>query len=320
MVSIFCFPNIAKGRTKVRIENEFKLSVPDDRLEAVRMYLREMYGSSNGSILREFGNDFTSRISDERFIDRYFDTPDLYFISAESGVRHRQHWNLSDPSNYRKEGKQLLQLKLSQPNDYNSLNRTEIKFKINRHRKVKFSLNRHPLLDLVKQKDRSVLISFLKQFNIDAHEMRTTITVEQRRWRIYIFRKDSKFITFTLDEVKSRWNIWRIKFVELEIELNEIAYTKATTSDRAEMEQFSHRIVDDLLVAFPSIEQNQTPKYNKVFHAFSERIPNFRSIVFYGTEVLTVILIVGMFMTVLVVAGIWRVRNYYLRKHRAKSK
>ena len=310
---------MAKGRAKARIENEFKLSVPNDQLKAVRMYLMERYGSSNGSILREFGNDFTSIISDEVFIDRYFDTPDLYFISIESGVRHRQHWDLSDPSNYRKDGRQLLQLKLSRPNDYNSLNRTEVKFKIDRHRKVKPSLNRHSLLDLVKRKDQPALIYLLKQFSIDAHEMRPTITVEQRRWRIYISRQDSKFTTFTLDEVKSRWNMWMVKFVELEIELNEAAYTKATPSGRIEIEQFSHRIVDDILVAFPLIKQNQTPKYNQVFHAFSERIPNFRSLVFYGAEVLAVILIGCVFMTVLMVVGIWRVRNYYLCKSRVRS-
>lgn len=270
---------------EVRIENEFKLSVPGEQLEAVRAYLQERYAAGNGGGLGEFGSGFTATVSDERFEDHYFDTPGLDLLEKESGVRLRQRWSLTDPAS-EKHGRRLLQLKLRRLDDANTINRTEVKFEVDPPRRAKESTDRHLLLGLVDRDDRPALIESLADLGVDAHAMRPALTVDQRRWRVYVSRDGSPFATLTLDEVSSRWYAWRTSFVELEIELNEIAYTEASPVERDTMQQVSQQMVNDLRAAFPAIVQDQTPKYNKAFAALAKQVPAFESIVVYGEEVL----------------------------------
>ncbi len=275
-----------------RVENEYKLSVPDAELEAVRSYLRERYGAGPDSLLPELGEGFAARFSDERFVDQYFDTPDLDLLRAECGVRRRQRWNLDDPAGDVKHGRELVQLKLHRPDDAELLNRTEVKFKVDPPRPAKGALDRHPLLGLVDRDDRPPLAQALERYGVDARRLQPLLTIEQRRWRVYLSRRGAPFATLTLDEVASRWFAWTVAFVEVEIELNEVAYTEADPAQRGDMEAISQRLADDLLRAFPSIEQNQTPKYNKVFAGFAAQVSGFESLVPHR-EALTVALIVG---------------------------
>lgn len=262
------------ARGAFRVENEFKLSVPDPELEPLREFLRGRYGSGAGSILPDLGPEFTATISDEAFVDRYFDTADLDVLNGEGGVRHRTRRNLGDASKDRKSGRELVQFKLRRPGDQ-LLNRTEIKFEVNPPRNAKSPLDRHPLIGLVDRDEQVTFIRTMAEYGLDASRMQPTLTIEQRRWRVYVSFQDMPFSTLTLDEVKSRWSFWTVAFVELEIELNEIAYTEADMARRGEMEAVSRRMADDVLATFPTVRQDQTPKYNKVYNAFSRRLPRF---------------------------------------------
>lgn len=303
-------PVLAQEGGEIRVENEFKLSVPDAQKDAVRDYLKVRYGTGSDSILPEFGDEFTARISDEGFVDHYFDTPDLDLIRMESGVRQRQRWNLVDPINDPKHGRQLLQVKLRRADDRNPLNRTEVKFDIDPPTHRMDSLDKHPLMGLVSRNDRPDLMTSLEMYGIDAASMRPTLTIEQRRWRVYVSRAGTAFATLTLDEVKSAWHAWKVAFVELEIELNEIAYTESSPQARTEMEAFTRRMTEDIRSAFPSIKQDQTPKYNKVFNRFSEKIPGFKILVIYGETLSTVLFIGGVLALSLAVPGVHFVRRY----------
>jgi len=269
-------PSVANA-PEARVENEYKLSVPEDVREAVQRHLERRYGDEDG-LLSDLGEGFTVKFSEERFVDRYFDTPRLDLLAAECGVRHRQRFNLVDPASDPKHGRQLLQLKLRPVDDTNALNRTEVKFAIDPPGSQKDPLDTHPLLGLVARGDRPSVITELDKHGFDAEAMRPTVTLVQRRWRVYVSRNGSAFATLTLDRVSSEWFAWEVDLVELEIELNEVAYTNADLETRASMQEISDRMASDVLEAFPTVRQDQTPKYNKIFKAFAGRVPAFGSL------------------------------------------
>ncbi|MEZ6184720.1 MAG: CYTH domain-containing protein [Planctomycetota bacterium] len=277
---------------EVRVENEYKLAVPEAVRGALQEHLERTYSDVDG-FLSGLGEGFEVTFSDERFVDRYYDTPGLDLIATECGVRHRQRWNLVDPASDPKHGRQLLQLKLRPADDTNALNRTEVKFAIDPPGRHKEPLDAHPLLGLVHRDDRAEVIAALAEAGFDAEAMRPTITLEQRRWRVYVSRHGAAFATLTLDRVSSRWAAWKVELVELEIELNEIAYTDAGAEGRARMQAISERMTADVLEAFPSVKQDQTPKYNKVFQAFRERVPLFGTLAVYR-QVVDMLALIGL--------------------------
>jgi hypothetical protein len=91
--------------------------------------------------------------------------------------------------------------------------------------------------------------------------------VEQLRKRIYITKREQTFLTITLDYVSSKYKDKSFNFVELELELNEICYTESDSLTRVAMEKITSDIKSDLMAKFPSIKQDQTPKYNKSANA-----------------------------------------------------
>ena len=301
----------------LRIENEFKLSIPPEDLEDVREYLRARYGEVESGILRELGGDFSARISDEWFRDRYFDTEDLRLLEAQSGVRARLRQNSSIGRADPKHGRELLQLKLNRPSDENALNRSEIKFAVDRGGVPDGPLDQHPVLGLIDNDDRPLVIAALqRELRVDATDLRPLLTLTQRRWRVYVSRDGAPFATLTLDEVRSRWFLWSVDFVELEIELNEIAYTDASDEQRAVMQDLSQRLADDLREAFPAIVQDQTPKYNKAFLALSDVAPGFTALAPYRDllDALSVLIVVP--VTILVVAVARRVSRREEKRRR----
>lgn len=295
-----------QARGAFRIENEWKLSVPDDLVEPFREWLRERYGTGEGSILPELGPDFTVKFSDEHFTDRYFDNPRLEVLASQGGIRHRTRRNLEDAAHDRKHGRQLVQLKLRRPGDQ-ELNRTEIKFEVNPPEEARSELDRHPLIGLVDRDQQQAFIDTAARFGFDAREMSNTITLEQRRWRVYISKGGKAFSTLTLDEVSSYFVGWGVRFTELEIELNEVAYTEANRAGQEAMEQVSQRLADDIFAAFPAIKQDQTPKYNKVYDAFAAKVPAFRTFLLHRDLILTLGLL-GVVGGVVGGAALWRRR------------
>ena len=78
---------------------------------------------------------------------------------------------------------------------------------------------------------------------------------------------------------------------ELELELNEINYTLGDSTIRAKMEAINEAIKGDLLANFPSIKQDQTPKYNKGFEAQMLQDFSSRPIFDLQAEYLSIVLI-----------------------------
>lgn len=239
-----------------RIEYEAKLKVPIEQTEQVWDWLEQRYADCGW--LNTGGHDFTAGFGDEDFTDVYFDTPGLHVLAQEGGVRHRSRVVHSGPS-YRKDGRELLQLKINR-GDEAGLARSEVKYKIVERQQGQKD-DAHPLLGLIDRDDRQDCIARLAALGLDARAMRPVVTLKQNRRRVYVNDADGAFATITLDACSTdSWGA-DVRWTEIELELNEIRFTKADPAERAGMKEIDLHMQRDLQEAFPGIVQDQTSKY-----------------------------------------------------------
>jgi hypothetical protein len=259
------------GQGLVRIESELKLTVPEELVERVWQWLQTRYDDLTWLNDAEF--TFTAGFGDEGFLDTYYDDDELSVLAENGGVRHRRRIVHSGPA-ARKDGRALLQIKLSR-GDAAGVARSEIKFDVDPPRRIKEPDDAHRLLGLVSRAERPAVIEQLEALGFDPWEMRPVLTVQQNRRRVYLSDKAGAFATLTVDKCSCTDHGADLAWTEIELELNEIRFTEASPAERAAMEAIIDRIRVDLLTKFPSIFQDQTPKYTKAFQGIeaATRLP-----------------------------------------------
>jgi hypothetical protein len=258
----------AEGVGVMRIENEMKIGVPDSLVEKVWAYLMERY-IPRPRFLEPPGLVFGAKASDEYFTDVYMDTPELFFLGIKSAVRHRSREIPGDSLN-RKDGRQLMQIKLNGLNTGDSTSRGEIKFQIRYYEPSRRHDDSHPVLGIIKRDERPLFAARMAELGVNPLDLRPILTIEQRRRRVYVYDDNGIFLSLTLDNTSTRKWWMREAFTEIELELNEIAYTSAGPQTRKFLEGLNERIREDLVAHFPTLVQNQTPKYNKMYARFTE--------------------------------------------------
>lgn len=254
--------------SSLRIEQEGKLLVPQEKAEMVWQWLQK---------LNQSDPSLTTNSSEEKFTDTYYDTQKLQLLDKQNSVRHRQRENITNPAD-RKSGQELVQIKLSNI-DNNQLNRGEYKYEVDLTNQFP---NQHPLIGIIKKAQRDDFINQLADIGIKASSLRPILVLNDYRKRLY-FEKDGKpFISISLDQAQT--NKWwlKVKFTEIESELNEITYTENDEIGRKYMETVNHRIIEEIKTQFPEIVTDLKPKYNKAFDALEKKIPFFRFLISWG--------------------------------------
>jgi hypothetical protein len=252
--------NDVEGFGATRMENEYKLSVPADKVEALVRYLHKRY--SQPVTFPDAGVTLKSTFSDENFTDVYFDTPSQQLLRMQSAVRHRSRQIPGQPQN-RKDGRQLMQIKLNIEGE--DLTRSEVKFPIKYYADAETEEDRHPVLGIIDRDHRADFSSRVRAAGIDPWKLRHSLTLEQRRRRTYMSDSIGAYATITVDDTKSDRFWLHSEFTEVELELNEIRYSLADEAGRAQMQHVTDKIKADIFAQFPDITQNQTPKYNKSY-------------------------------------------------------
>jgi hypothetical protein len=247
--------------TSERIEYEIKLKILLEQRAAVLEWLQRRYADC--SWLERDGHVFSTTFGNEDFTDIYFDTPDLQLLAKQSGVRHRTRRVRTGPAGG-KDGRQLLQIKLNR-GDATGLARSEVKFNVSSRRKSETLDDAHAMLGLVTRDQRQECKAVLNSLGIDPYMMRPILTLKQNRQRVYLSDQKGALATLTLDLCST--TSWRtnLRWLDAELELNEIRYTAADKAEQQAMERVIATIQADLQQAFPSIVQDQTPKYNVAF-------------------------------------------------------
>lgn len=281
----------ASGFDRMRIEQEEKLLVPHEIADDVLAFLKERYVEDKAR-LYELDPLFTTDVHVEDFIDVYYDTPGLQLLAMQSGVRHRTRFDLTDPD-HRKSGRQLMQIKVNDISA-NALERAEIKFEIEHLAAPRDPEDRHPMLGIVKRKQRESFKKRLMALGLDPWSMRPVLTVRDLRTRVYFNRNGKPFMSISFDQASSKL-LWATHhFVEIEPELNEIGFTNADPETRRSMESILAEIVREIRATFPQIRSDLTPKYNKSFFALEATIAClrilFRANVHHGDHLASLIL------------------------------
>lgn len=253
-----------EGINDVRVENEIKINVPDSVIQPLWAYLNRRY-LPRADFLAFAGDGIRTRASDEYFTDVYFDTPDFWFLNHDAGLRHRSRLIPGDSMD-RKNGRELMQLKLQRAGELTS--RNEIKFDIRHYSRATQPDDLRPALGIVQRSDRPAFLARLQEVGVDGRNVREAMTIHQRRRRVYLFDNGGVFFSLTLDSTTARKWWMRQSFTEIELEINEIAYTGASSQRRRYLETVQDSVVGDLKRAFPQLRQDQTPKYTKMVQGF----------------------------------------------------
>lgn len=267
----------AHGYDTLRIEEEDKLWVPLEIEDQVWEFLNQRF-IADADYLHSLDPDFQTRHSTEAFSDTYYDTPTMQLYDLQSSCRHRTRFNLTNDAD-RKNGRELMQLKLNHVSDKNPLMRGELKYEIRYPKQIEEPEDAHPMLGIVKPSHRELIKARLSAIGVDALALRPVVTVNDTRRRIYFDKHGVTTFSITLDHVTS--NVWwaSSKFCEIEPELNEIVFTEADAATRASMEAMLTKVVGEIHARFPAVERNLTPKYNKNVDSIEQQLPFLRFLV-----------------------------------------
>lgn len=252
----------------VRMEFEHTLNLPDSLVEPVWAHLTRTFDPVDPWVQR-FGPEFATRFSDERFVDRYYDTHALPLLQAGSGLRHRLRMLPDDPD-HRKHERELVQLKYRIPGKAANF-RTEAKFNVRRYRRPNYRYDDHPLIGLIERSERPSFLMHMELLDIRPEHLHQKLELQQRRRRVYIYRGAEEFGTITLDEIRSRlW--WRTEsFVVVEFEANEKTYTEGDDETRRFMLHVMTAIMEDLRATIGETELDPRAKYARMYELFDER-------------------------------------------------
>jgi hypothetical protein len=159
------------------------------------------------------------------------------------------------------------------------LERGEIKFEIEYPNSIKHPEDAHPMLGIVKRSHREDLKQRLTSVGLDPYAMRPILTISDIRRRVYVRRNNEPFLSVSFDNASCSvlWANWR--FYEIEPELNEVPFTEADEATRKYMEKINHEVIDTLMMTFPYLKRDLTPKYCKAFHTIESQIPGYRFLI-----------------------------------------
>lgn len=258
ILSIFFFiPMLSFAQSKQRIESEYKLDIPVSESPELWEFLTSnafLEGLPNSKML-------TTSISEEKFIDVYFDDEKERLYTQLVGLRYRSRFKNDTLI------KQLVQLKT--PISAEGVARNEIKYDIKKSKDKNDLYARHDLLKYIKKRDRKDINYQLAKFGTRSVNISTTHTLEQNRKRIYISDSTGSLATLTLDRVVNASFPYQL-YTELELELNELRYTHSAKEEKKSMEIFNATLKNTLTSQFSNLKQDQTPKYNKMKNIIDE--------------------------------------------------
>ncbi len=301
----------ATGFDVMRIESEDKLVVPEDITDDVWEFLIATFIDNSEQLPLMGSGSISAWYAIEDFTDTYFDTPTLDVLHEQSGVRLRYRESRTNPEDTKSE-RRLMQVKINGIDD-NPLNRAEYKYAILdgiTNENINEFVNPVSIVDPDQQED---FLSRLAEFGWNGYTMKPVLTLHQERKRIYFFNASGALMSISHDTVLSELMGHSVEFIELEPELSEVEYTEASPELRREMETFQGEIIALIRQEFPSIKRDLTPKYNKAYDAFDEKIRLLNWKVQFGIQNFYVMIGICVALAVLVMVALLKI---LLARHR----
>ena len=266
------FPSLPQAQPKfdaLRLENDTTLDVPLEQGETLWEWLKVNFKEG----WRSERTTLHTRSDVEQFGDTYFDVPERALIKQFAGLRHRRRFYPNG------EVKELIQLKsfngaASGLIDEVKQLRGEVKFELKDSTVFpgeEGDYDAERLLSLLKKSHIPLLAARLSDLGVNINRVVPLITLKQERRRIYFKEGDRDAFTVTLDIASSK-KLWlKARFIQLDIEINEISFTKADIIERQRMLDIQQELLDKIQGAFPDVVRNQTPKVVTMIKKYEEQ-------------------------------------------------
>ena len=253
----------------LRLENDTTLDVPLEQSERLWEWLKVNFkeGWKSEQTTMHTRNDV------EQFVDTYFDVPERTLIKQFAGLRHRRRFYPSG------EVKELIQLKsfngaASGLADEVKQLRGELKFELKDPTVFpgeERDYDAERLLSLLKKSHIPLLTARLSELGVNINRVAPLITLRQERRRIYFKEGERDAFTVTLDIASSKKFWLNAKFTQLDIEINEISFTKADVTERQRMLDIQQELLSKIQANFPDLRRNQTPKVVTMIKKYEEQ-------------------------------------------------
>lgn len=235
-----------------RLENEYKLSIPQEDLENLWQYLQDEFCKDSLTIA---GHTLKGIQSVEKFKDIYYDNKALDLIKNNIGMRYRKRYKDDVLL------KSLIQLKTPYSSD--AVVRNEFKFEPIIKKKTDINA-RHPLLKYLDKSGIESLQFELAPYKIRPKDLSESVNLEQIRSRIYLSDIHGESVaTITLDQVTNYYFPYQ-NYAEMELEINEVRYTQAENIEKQMLVDINEYLKKSIQGKFINLEIDQRPKYNKM--------------------------------------------------------
>jgi len=254
---------------------EYRFNVPVNQTDALWKYILAL-------VPKENQND---ALEDENLTDLYFDTPNQALRDQNMALRQR----LSISGEGRKENLQLLM-----PMQTGSLFGYEVRFKHNKHPDKGSSFTNHPVLKLLRSKDRPVLDSLLRSYQIKTAALETALEINQDRRRLHLRNHGNDWITVTLTALRIQAPDHTI--YQLQIQADPGTMQQLSPKARQQLIKATDALVHKFRKQFPELKPETRQEY-KVMEALHHQ-PAVQKVntkvvfaVFFLVLILTVILV-----------------------------
>lgn len=234
-------------------EYQLKYRVPPAIADKLWTFIVRQYSKNS---LKKLNPGFTAEAARETYVDIYFDDPSYILLRHEHSLRHRMVFTGKNID------QQFMQFKISA--DTRSYIRREFKFNLNNQPDKHAPDPDHPFLRLIRPSDRRLVDSVLAGNNIKSLNLRPVMEIRQHRQRLYLRERGNDLVYISLDHVYAEAP--EATFIELELAINEQVYTLASPAQKQRYHALLGLIQIDLLSKFPALEQDQLPKYNKMYN------------------------------------------------------
>jgi hypothetical protein len=258
------------------VESQQKYQVPAEIADALWRYIRQSYHTG---ALKKINPRFSAQAATETYVDEYYDDARYTLLRHQHGLRLRRAFIGKAID------RQFIQMKISKRPRQRHLRR-EIKFNLNDRPDKKGGDPDHPFLRLIRGGDRPLLDSLLAGLRVSSRDLRPVLTLYQNRQRLYLRDRGNDLAVISLDAVTTEDG--QTGFYELELALDEPAYTRANATQRQRLHHMIGLLQLDLARRFPVLRQDQTPKYNKLYNLLHQgRIrPRFYNLAWLGIGLL----------------------------------
>jgi len=235
-----------------RLENEYKLSIPQEDVENLWKYLQDEFCKDKLTIE---GHILKGVKSVEKFKDVYYDNEALDLIKYNIGLRYRKR--------YKDDVLLKILIQLKTPYSLDAVVRNEFKFEPDSKKNTDINA-RHSLLKHIDKSSLESLEFELSPYKVRPKDLAESVNLVQVRSRIYLSDTEGESVaTLTLDEVSNYFFPYQ-SYAEMELEINEVRYTNAQEAEKKMLTDINEFLKSNIQSKFVNLEIDQRPKYNKM--------------------------------------------------------